>query len=73
LVLNPHRCAPITAGTHTDGGAVTVIRKPGSAWLEGAPAMDLGHMNVALKWIRSHAGFFFVLFKQRRGYKRSYT
>jgi len=32
--------APITAGTHTDGGAV--IRKPGSAWLEGAPAMDHG-------------------------------
>jgi len=23
---------------HTDGGAV--IRKPGSAWLEGTPAMD---------------------------------
>jgi len=23
-----------------------VIRKPGSAWLEGTPAMDLGHMNV---------------------------
>jgi len=41
--------APITAGTHTDGGAV--IRKPGSTWLEGTPAMDLGHMNVALKWM----------------------
>jgi len=26
-----------------------VIRKPGSAWLEGTPAMDLGHMNVVLK------------------------
>jgi len=41
--------APITAGTHTDGGAV--IRKPGSAWLEGTPAMDLGHMKVVLKWM----------------------
>jgi len=37
------------AGTHTDEGAV--IRKPGSTWLEGTPAMDLGHMNVALKWM----------------------
>ena len=26
-----------------------VIRKPGSAWLEGTPGMDLGHMNVVLK------------------------
>jgi len=49
LVWNPQASAPITslAGTHTDGGAV--IRKPGSAWLEGTPAMDLGHMNVVLK------------------------
>jgi len=31
---------PSTAGTSTDGGAV--IRKPGSAWLEGTPAMDHG-------------------------------
>jgi len=30
--------APSTAGTHTDGGAV--IRKPGSAWLKGTPAME---------------------------------
>ena len=30
--------APNTAGTSTDGGAV--IRKPGSAWLEGTSAMD---------------------------------
>jgi len=29
--------APITSGTHTDEGAV--IRKPGSAWLEGTPAI----------------------------------
>ena len=28
------------AGTKTDGDAVT--RKPGSAWLEGTPAMDHG-------------------------------
>jgi len=28
------------AGTKTDGDAV--IRKPGSAWLEGTPAMDHG-------------------------------
>jgi len=26
-----------------------VIRKTRSAWLEGTPAMDLGHMNVVLK------------------------
>jgi len=32
--------APSTAGTSTGGGAV--IRKPGSAWLEGTPAMDHG-------------------------------
>jgi len=38
LVWNPQVSAPITSGTHTDGGAV--IRKPGSAWLEGTPAMD---------------------------------
>jgi len=36
-----------TPGTHIDGGAVT--RKPGNAWLEGTPAIDLGHMNVVLK------------------------
>ena len=30
----------ITSGTHTDG--CTVIRKPGSAWLEGTPAMEPG-------------------------------
>jgi len=29
----------------------TVIRKPGSAWLKGTPAMDLGYMNVVLKWL----------------------
>jgi len=28
----------LTSETHTDGGAV--IRKPGSAWLEGTPAID---------------------------------
>ena len=32
--------APITVGTHTDGGAV--IMKPRSAWLEGNPAIDHG-------------------------------
>jgi len=30
---------PITSRTHTDGGAV--IRKPGSAWLEGTPAISI--------------------------------
>jgi len=30
---------PSTAGTITDGGAV--IRKPGSAWLEGTPAISI--------------------------------
>jgi len=30
----------ITSGTHTDG--YTVIRKPGSAWLKGTPAMEPG-------------------------------
>jgi len=39
---------------YTDGGAV--IRQPGSAWLEGTPAMDLGHMNVVLKWMYSYVG-----------------
>jgi len=33
----------ITSRTHKDGGAV--IKKPGSAWLEGTPAMDLGHIE----------------------------
>jgi len=37
-VWNAQASAPITSETHTDGGAV--IRKPGSAWLEGTPAMD---------------------------------
>jgi len=31
--------APITSGTHTDGGAV--IRKPGSTWVEGTPAISI--------------------------------
>jgi len=48
---------PITTGTHTDGGAV--IRCPGSAWLEGTPAMDLGHMNVVLKWMYLYVGSVF--------------
>ena len=30
---------PVTSGTYTDGGAV--IRKPGSAWLEGTPAISI--------------------------------
>jgi len=30
--------APITSRTHKDGGAI--IRKLGSTWLEGTPAMD---------------------------------
>jgi len=38
LVWNPQASAPITSETHKDGGAV--IRKPGSAWLEGTPAMN---------------------------------
>jgi len=38
LVWDPQASAPITSETHTDRGAV--IRKPGSAWLEGTPAMD---------------------------------
>ena len=44
---NPQASAPITSEMHTDGGAE--MGKPGSAWLEGTPAMDLGHMNVVLK------------------------
>jgi len=46
--------APITSGTSHRWGAV--IRKPGSAWLEGIPAMDLGHLNVALKWMYLYVG-----------------
>jgi len=49
----------MTSGTHTDGGAV--IRKPGSAWLEGTPAMDLGHMNVVLKWMYLYVASVFRL------------
>ena len=41
-----------TAETHTDGGAV--IRKPGSAWLQGTPAISIIFMFcvmiVVLKW-----------------------
>jgi len=40
LVSNPQASAPITSGTHTDGGAV--VRTPKSVWLEGTPAMDHG-------------------------------
>jgi len=32
------------------------MRKPGSAWLKGTPAMDLGHMNVVLKWMYLYVG-----------------
>jgi len=42
------------SGTHTDGGAA--IRKPRSACHEGTPAMDLGHMNVFLKWMYLYVG-----------------
>jgi len=48
---------PIKAGTHTDGGAVT--RKPGSAWLKGTLGMDLGHMNVVVKWMYLYVGSVF--------------
>jgi len=33
-----------------------VIRKPESAWLEGTPTMDLGHMNVVLKCMYLYVG-----------------
>ena len=59
MVWNPQASAPMTSGTHTDGGAV--IRKPGSAWLEGTPAMDLGHMNVVLKWMYLYVASVFRL------------
>jgi len=36
---------PSTAGTSTDGGAV--IRKPGSAWLEGTPAIHVTCLYVS--------------------------
>jgi len=39
---------------HTDGGAE--MGKPGSAWLEGTPAMDLGHMNVVVRWMYLNVG-----------------
>jgi len=49
--------APSTVGTHTDGGAV--IRKPGSAWLEGTPAISIilifYFMIVFLKWTFAYA------------------
>ena len=37
-----------TAETHTDGGAV--IRKPGSAWLLGTPAISIILMFCFMKW-----------------------
>jgi len=49
--FNNTASAPITSGTPHRWGAVTWIRKPGSAWLKGTPTMDLGHMNVVLKWM----------------------
>ena len=54
FVWNPQVSAPITSETHTGGGAV--IRKPGSAWLEGTPAIDLGHVNVVVKWMYLNVG-----------------
>ena len=39
LGWNQQASAPITSGTHADGGAV--IRKPGSTWLEGTPAISI--------------------------------
>ena len=36
-----------------------VIRKLGSTWLKGTPAMDLGHMNVILRWIYLNVGSVF--------------
>ena len=47
----PQIFAPSTARTHTDGGVV--IRKPGSAWLEGTPTMDHG-MNGKRTHIQSN-------------------
>jgi len=48
---------PITAGTHTDGGAVR--RKPGSAWLEGTRAISVSFvfcfMIVVLKQTFAYA------------------
>jgi len=38
-------CAPIAAGSHADGGAV--IRKPGSAWLEGTAAIHVTCLYVS--------------------------
>ena len=46
--------APITAGTPHRWGAV--ISKPRSTWLEGTPAIDLGNMNVVLKWMYLFVG-----------------
>jgi len=34
----------------------TDLCAPGSAWLEGTPAMDLGHVNVLLKWMYLYVG-----------------
>jgi len=41
--------APITSVTHTGGYAV--IRQPGIAWLEVTPAIEVGRINVGLKWM----------------------
>jgi len=52
LGWNQQASAPITSGTHADGGAV--IRKPGSAWPEGTPTIDIIFMF-----------FFLVVSKER--------
>ena len=53
-VLSPHSSR---ANYIRDGYRwCAVTRKPGSAWLEGTPAMDLGHMNVVLKWMYLYLG-----------------
>ena len=45
-------------------GALAVWRQnikknPGSAWLERTPAMDLGYMNLVLKWMYLYFGSVF--------------
>jgi len=57
--LRAGRPVPLRAGTNyirSDYRWCAVMKKPGSAWLEGTPAMDLGHMNVVLECMYLYVG-----------------
>jgi len=55
---------PSTAGTSINGGAV--IRKPRSAWLEGAPAMEHGLFCFVVMPPHSFVWMFVYLFVEKK-------